>query len=266
MTARGCPLSCRYCVLHGPFRVHSPEYIAKLLTETGRLTGSRPSNLVIWDDSFTLPRDRCITILDVIAQFGARFTINTRPDHFDERIAAALRKAGCEIVFFGIESSSKDTLEALGRPLPPETMTAAVSTARACGLITVGSMMIGTPYDTPESIGANVTFLRDQVQPDLCFFSPFAAHPGSGIYEDCVRDGIIPPYEDWSDAVGSDFAIIPPQNTPSASPVLSKRQIDRFVTAAYRDFYAGEKLQAIGARYLDRPFVAGMLSRIRETL
>jgi len=223
-------------------------------------------NIIVWDDTFTVPEGRCNRLAELFFQYGAGYTINTSTWFWSREQARILKDSGCEVVFFGVESCDPDVLKNFGRRTTPREIEKAFRIARDCEILTVGSVMVGTPYDTRETIERNVNYLIENIQPDLAFFSHFAATPGSACYRECVIKGVVPPYRDWLSRTDSEFCLTPPPYTPSANRGLSKNEIDELVNWAYRRFYTQTRMEMLYELSKGRSFLKGAISRIERAI
>lgn len=237
VTMRGCPYNCPYCQNgfqpggEARFRsISSLEKEIELLSETLKI-----KSLVIWDDIFTLNKDRTKVISKLLKKFNLSWTCNSRIDCIDKSTLDSMYEGGCKVIFYGIESCSDSILGNLDRNYNIEKAREVIKLTQESGIWIVASMMIGVPWDTTETIHNNIETMIN-LQPEFAFFSPFMPHPGTKIYRDLVKTSQIPPYEKWP---------LGPSNQlfkyPSANPILNRKQIDIWVEAAYRRFYERPK-------------------------
>jgi len=84
-------------------------------------------------DLFTFKKDYVLKLCEAMVRekLNLRWICNSRVDTFDEEMAAAMRKAGCWMVSFGIESGSQEILDRCGKKITLEESRAAVAAARA---------------------------------------------------------------------------------------------------------------------------------------
>ena len=69
-----------------------------------------------------------------------------------------MQKAGCELIFFGIESGSDTQLKQMSKGITTDTIKNAVDIAHQAGIHVRGSFIIGLDGDTPETINQTIEF------------------------------------------------------------------------------------------------------------
>jgi len=143
-----------------------------------------------------------------------------------------MKEAGCEIIFFGVESFDIETLKGLNRTSREEHITVALQLCKECGIRTVASLMIGTPNDDLCRIDSNIEHLAD-LAPDDVYISIFNAVVGSKTYEWAIRAGIINKI-DWTDPRRFRG---PPFGLPTVNNILTRFQLQKAQKAGYQRFY-----------------------------
>ncbi len=147
------------------------------------------------DDVFTLRKDRLLSITDEIRSRGLRFEWEClcRVDSLDMETARSMREAGCERVFFGIESASESMLKIMRKNITVEDARAAVHIARQAGIETGAFFILGYPGDTDATILETVRFASSLPLDYLSFTVPYPI-PGTALFER-VRQRIT---QEWS--------------------------------------------------------------------
>lgn len=235
---RGCPFPCTYCLVHtvsgDKARHRSPESVAAEMAEVQR-TGI--DFFYLRADTFSLDRRWAEQTCDAIAERcpGARWVTTTRVECVDDRVLAAMRRAGCYGISFGIDAASRLIGEKVKKKPDLERARAAMRGCDAHGIVSLGYAMIGFLWDTPETIDETEAFLRD-ARPDLLTIHFAHPYPGTQYYDD-VRAGRI--------ALGSRRA--------QAEPALAGGEL-----SAER---LTERARAITRRHYSRPAVLASLAR-----
>jgi anaerobic magnesium-protoporphyrin IX monomethyl ester cyclase len=161
-SSRGCLAHCVYCtkaVFGRRFRPFSPErFVASV--DHARAAGFRSFNLV--DDSFTTDPARAAAICELLIQRGPPLpwtcTNGIRVTGVDRSLFRLMKRAGCQLVAFGLESGSDEHLRAVGKGATTEQGRRAVRAAHAEGLSTVGYFMLGLPGETEASLDQTIRF------------------------------------------------------------------------------------------------------------
>jgi anaerobic magnesium-protoporphyrin IX monomethyl ester cyclase len=116
--SRGCPFRCAWCAkpIWGNQYLQRPA--PEVAHEMAYLKRSfNPDHIWFADDIFGFRVDWVDEFADCVRAAGAKipFTIQTRADLVSERMAAALRDAGCREAWIGAESGSQRVLDSMNK-------------------------------------------------------------------------------------------------------------------------------------------------------
>jgi radical SAM superfamily enzyme YgiQ (UPF0313 family) len=194
MTSRGCPSTCTFCSAHRMFgkRVRY-RTIGHVFGEIGLLVRDYGiETLVLIDDTFTVNRgfveEFCFRIRKEYPQM--LWNCQARVNFFDDEYAALFRESNCIQVDFGVESGSQKVLDRLRKGIRVEDTVRAFDACRKHGLRTVATIMVGNPGETLEDLEMTGRLLK-KIRPDFYaayYTTPF---PGTGLYEEAVKRGLI---------------------------------------------------------------------------
>jgi anaerobic magnesium-protoporphyrin IX monomethyl ester cyclase len=193
---RGCPSKCIFCPA-GPLsdyrlRLRSPQSIVGELRECVEKFGIR--EFLFNGDTFTMNKRWVLELCDGIARAGldVRWGCNSRVDTMDSERAEAMRRAGCWVVAFGVESGDQDLLDRMKKGTKLDAARKAIATAKAAGLATHVFILIGLPWETRETLRRTYDFIREL---DTDFFDINIATPlpGTELYDIVVREGLYDP-------------------------------------------------------------------------
>ncbi len=191
-TNRGCPYRCTFCNAHVYYgrtpRRRSVAHILRELISDVEEFGVR--DLMFWAEEFLLDRAFVLELCEAIvaAKLEIRWVCNGRVDAVDAGVLAAIRRAGCWNIAFGIESGDPDALARVRKQITCEQSRAAVALAKAAGLQVTGHVIIGFPGDTRETIAATGRFVEAL---DLDFVQYYCAmpYPGTELYDRARESG-----------------------------------------------------------------------------
>lgn len=184
ITSRGCPFACDFCshpIFGESFRERSPQNMAD---EVEQILGLGYERVFFQDDCFTLTKGRVARFCDEVERRGLRFGWEclSRVDSMDEATAARMRAAGCDHVFFGLESGNDRVLKIMNKSATPEMGRRAVEAARAGGLKTGAFFIFGYPGDDTDSMLETLHFADSLPLDYLSFTYPYPI-PGTPLYE-----------------------------------------------------------------------------------
>ncbi len=216
ITSRGCPYTCSYCdrsVFRRSYRSNSPEYMLALLTHLRQQFNIRHVN--IYDDTFTLNRDRVMKFCKLKIESGLKTTFNcaARTEQLDFEMLRMMKKAGCWMISLGIETGDPDLLSRHRSYLPSVTMETPLENIRAmvqlikkAGIRVKGLFMLGLPGETEESIAKSMDYVLSLPLDEfnLAKLTPF---PGAPMYGDIKEHGIFD--ENWELMNALNFTFVP---------------------------------------------------------
>jgi anaerobic magnesium-protoporphyrin IX monomethyl ester cyclase len=184
MSTRGCPYTCDFCsnvVFGHSYRARSPENVVDELEEALALGYDRIS---FADDVFTLEHERVLAVCDEIARRRLRFAWEClgRVDGFDDRLARRMRAAGCDRVFFGIESGVDDVLRLMNKRTTAAQARGAVLAAHAAGLQVGAFFIVCYPGESDDTVLETLRFIRSLPLDYLGLTVPYPL-PGTGLYD-----------------------------------------------------------------------------------
>ena len=205
---RGCPAACSFCdIRKTKFRVRSPESVVDEIEELVEMGGD---DLFFVDDTITIDKKNVLEICDLIVKRNIKihFKISARVDTINKEVIAALKKAGCYRIHYGIESASPKHLKYLQKGQTPEKVERACKMTRDAGLGFFAYMMIGIPHETKEEMFETVDFAK-KLKPDYAQFSICTPYPKVELYYQMIQEGIVPEdyWQEFAENPSADFKI-----------------------------------------------------------
>jgi len=185
-TSRGCPYGCTFCGAKATwtrkFRARSPENVVEEIQQAYKQL--RIPNFFISDDLFTLKRERVLAICERILQTGLpiTWTCLSRVNTVDPEMLALMKRAGCYLISFGLESGSQAVLDRLGKATTVEQGIRAVEMTHAAGIKVFGSFMIGSPGETPGTVDETIRLIR-RLKLDEVGLGVTTAYPGTELFD-----------------------------------------------------------------------------------
>ncbi|MET1123975.1 MAG: radical SAM protein [Archaeoglobaceae archaeon] len=194
ITSRGCPFSCRYCssslFMGKRFRARSAKNVVDEIEWL--VSEFKAKHIAFSDDTFTLNKRRVVEICREIKDRGIDVTwsCSSRVDTISDELLRVMKEAGCEAIYFGVEAASERILDYYKKRIDLEKVFRAVELAKKHGITTVCSFIIGAPDETKEEMRETLR-LALKLDPDYAQFSILTPYPGTEIYEEAKRRGLL---------------------------------------------------------------------------
>jgi radical SAM superfamily enzyme YgiQ (UPF0313 family) len=198
MTERGCPYSCNFCVSfprHGEkIRVRS---IDSVLNEIKYVESLGIKNIFFFAETFTLNKKFVIDLCNEIIEtnINIKWACNSRVDTIDKEMLEVMKKAGCWLISFGLESSDQGILDNTKKNIRVEQSRLAIEITKRSGIATCGYFQFGLPGETEKSMQDTIKFSLE-LPLDLAEFSIVSPQPGSRLFDEL---GIMSSSANWSD-------------------------------------------------------------------
>ncbi len=194
LTNRGCPFHCIYCLANQVSgtknRYRSVENVIAEIRECVEKHGIR--SFLFRSDLFTQNKKWVIRLCQAILDSGLKidWACNSRVDTLNPEVLGWMKKAGCWIIAFGVESGNQETLDRIDKAAKVEDSFKAIAMTREAGIKSSVYLLMGLPWDTRESIGELMEYAR-KLNPDVLEFFYTYPFPGTPLYETCVKEGLI---------------------------------------------------------------------------
>lgn len=189
--SRGCPFYCIFCGVQKMFtrryRCQSPE---KTISEIDILVNDFKIREINFKDSdFLINRDNVKKLCELLIakNYDLIWTCNARVDMVNDEILSLMKKSGCRLISFGVESGNQEVLDKLKKGITAQQTKEAVKLVRKHKIICAFDMILGGIGETRESFEQTLRFLRD-LSPDYVAFSYLTAFPGSELYDEAVKN------------------------------------------------------------------------------
>jgi len=213
LTSRGCPYQCVYCY-RGPAggpRVRARS-VENVLEEISRLYWDHEIGAFGFrDDIFTLDMDRTRALCDAIVAEKIKifWDCETRVDRVDLDLLKQMKRAGCVCVDFGVESGSEEILKKLRKKASKDEARKAFQYCHKVGLPTRAFFLLGTPWETPQTVEETISFAKE-IRPTISVFFLAMPYPGTELRDEFAKAGWAIPdnydeYRHWTEGRGFMF-------------------------------------------------------------
>lgn len=182
LRSRGCPYRCIFCGVQNmfgrSFRVQSPERTMKEIEYLIDKYGVR--EISFKDSEFTINIPNLMKLCDLLIakKYDLVWSSNARVDRTDVELYRKMKEAGCHTITFGAESGDQNILNILKKDITLEQTRKAVAMAKKAGLRTNCGFMLGSPYETKETLERTIDFACE-INPDYVSFGFATPFPGT---------------------------------------------------------------------------------------
>ena len=241
VSSRGCVYRCRFCCCTQFARNRwRPRSVKNTLEELCFLASEGYEQFVFVDDSFTANPKNVIRLCRELRKekLDVEWICEGRVDNASYQMFWETAKAGCRILYFGIESANQRILDYYNKRITPEQSKTAVRTARRAGAdVIVGSFIVGAPDETREEIRNTIKF-ASRIPIDLPQFNILGVFPGTDIWNELQAKGFLKGGDYWETGIGVS------EIYPTAVPYREIRQMihDGFYQFARRPSFISKQM------------------------
>ena len=196
MLSRGCPFKCTFCdapiTMGKKIRFWSMDRIIRDIRFYVDKYGCR--NFVFKDSTFTANKKWADQFCDALIASGLniKWRCNTRVNLVPPPLLEKMARAGCYVINFGVESGHPAILKTIQKEVKLEDVYDAHRRCRKLGIRTYATFLVGNPGETPETVRATID-VATGIRPNLAMFFVSTAYPGTPLYDQAVRDGLVEP-------------------------------------------------------------------------
>lgn len=192
--SRGCPYFCYYCSRPSISRKVRYRSVNNLIEEIKSVYKYCDGKIDFQDDTFTLDKSHVLEFCNIVQKDKLRleWRCNSRIDLVDESLLGAMKKAGCSLIHFGIESGNekvrKDIVNKGG--FTNKRIYEVFEICKRFKIKIAGYFMVGHPGETKQDLEDTKRMIFDSGL-DLCGASIPTPFPGSKLYDIAMEKGII---------------------------------------------------------------------------
>lgn len=196
ISSRGCPGNCTFCSIHSiwghKWRARSATNVLDEMEFLIEKYGIREFDFL--DDNMGINKKRMMEICDGIKErnMDIKWKLPNGIGHWtlDKKVLKKMKDSGCYKVTFGIESANLETRRFIGKLHDLNQAKKLLKTANNLGFWTMGTFIIGFPYEPKESINDTINFaIKSEFDMPIIYL--LAAFPGTPVYEICKKEGMI---------------------------------------------------------------------------
>lgn len=258
-TTRGCNFGCKFCSSANLWgrrvRFRSPENVVDEIEYLVKDFGVREIHFE--DDNITLRRDHMEAIASLIIKRKLRISWaapnGVRVESVDRELLRLMKKSGCYMLAFGIESGNQAILERIDKKITLDTARAAVTMAHKEGIVTQGFFIFGFPGETPDTMRETVAFAKS-IPLDRAQFLLLDILPGSALWDEIAVKGDWKP--DWSARSFHESTWTPDTITP--------KQLKDLRAWAFRSFYFRPRQAYYLLKFIKLSQIGYLIARMKD--
>ena len=233
----GCPFRCSFCGVHAAYgnreRMESPARTEAILKHL--VTNYGADSVQFYDMNFFLREDHARELAERITPLNLRWWCEARLDtmsKYSDETFAALRRAGCTMIFFGAESGSDWALKEMQKDITTAQTLEVARRIRHFDIIPEFSFVIGNPKDPERDTHETLKFIRTlkriNKKSEIIMYHYTPVPQRTAMYGDIDSQMAFPTTPDeWATKRWMDFTVRIDPNTPWLKR-KTKNLIDNF--------------------------------------
>jgi anaerobic magnesium-protoporphyrin IX monomethyl ester cyclase len=239
---RGCPYHCTFCqwpeLMFGhKYRFRSAKNIVDEIEYDLKLFPKlKYGEFFFEDDTFTANKERAYLICEEISRRKLKITwsINARPDIYDEKLFKFMKKNGCREFLVGFESGVQEILDNIKKGLTLDKSREFVKVVKKTGLAIHGCFVFGLPGETLQTAQKTMDFALS-LGVDTLQFAGAVPLPGTAYFNYCRDNGLLKTksWDDWLTG-GEQGAVV-------EYPNISVAEIQKLIDEGLKRFYLNPK-------------------------
>lgn len=188
--SRGCPYECIFCLKEMYGKGLRKKTLDQLVQEISYLKQHTAIKSIYFIDlEFTLDGNfisgLCRYMID--NKIGWDWCCQTRADTVNKELLVDMRKAGCKLIHFGVESGSERILSSINKKITLEQIKKGIDMTKAAGIDTACFFLMGFPDETLQEMNLTVEFAK-RLNPTYASFHIVTPYKRTRLYETCVTD------------------------------------------------------------------------------
>lgn len=242
MASRGCPYNCSFCCV-GMGRQVRFKSANRVCDEIEYLIKNHKCRQIVFvDTTFPFNLKHAESVCNEIIERGLHKKIvwftSTRVDIVNQKMLGLMRKAGCRLLTFGVESGTQRILDSVGKNITLAQIEDAVKMAHKAGIDITASYIIGLPGETRRTIEDTIAFAK-KLDTLYAQFNIICPYPGTRVYDYAEKNGLLRNRK-WSNYVS--LTSMTDLEPPFIAPGLTKGELLALQRKAYNNYYFRPRL------------------------
>lgn len=234
-TTRGCPGMCTFCsspLFYGR-RIRSMS-AKRVLEEIREVVKLGYKEIFFRDEIFTAFKSRVMEICETIIKekIDVTWICSSRINTIDKEMMILMKKAGCHMIRFGVESGVQQLLDNVQKGIKVDNTREVFKLAHEVGMDTHAHMMIGIPGETRATIEETIKFILE-IDPTIVTFGILTPYPGTELFLK-LREH----HPEFGDGTAMDLSKLHTHAFYNEFfTELSAEDLQKYIRKVYRKFY-----------------------------
>jgi len=191
LTSRGCPFKCTFCVHEASRQRYRCRSLDSVFSEIQHAIDTYSINaFFIYDDLFCLNATRLEEFCRRIAPLGLRWECSMVVRQINPETLKMMKESGCCCISIGVESMSPTVLKSMKKGATVEQIELALTQIYEAEIALWSNLIFFDPAETLQTVDESLEWFSNHPQFDFRF-AKIGYHPGSLIYDEAVRNGLI---------------------------------------------------------------------------
>lgn len=247
--SRGCPFNCGFCCV-GMGRKVRCKSARNVCDEIEYLVDNHNCRQIVFvDTTFPFNERHSEEVCGEMIRRGLNKKIvwftSTRVDIVNPRILGLMRKAGCRLITYGVESGDQRILDSVRKGISLAQVSSAVDMANKAGIDITASYILGLPGESADTIRKTIAFAK-RLNTLYAQFNVIVPYPGTQVYDYAEKNGLLR-NKDWNNYVS--LTSLTELDPPFIAEGMTKEGLLGLQKKAYNSFYLRP---AMVARHLGR--------------
>ncbi|MHA1299800.1 MAG: B12-binding domain-containing radical SAM protein [Candidatus Helarchaeota archaeon] len=236
VSSRGCNQLCQFCSITKFYKHRWRKRSAKDVVEEMKYINDKYKATIIgfMDDCFALDKKRVYDICNEMHAHGLVGKVcwgsALRVETVNYDILRKMRKAGCAMLFFGVESGDQAILDNVHKGITTSKVEAVFKHAKKLGLNTIASLAFGFPGDTFKNCLKTIEWVRTKLRPSFVVWAAATPYPGTPFFDEALEKG-------WIKEIPTDWSEYTMMDPVLELSELSKEDVKNLIKYAYKSMH-----------------------------
>ncbi|MFH1790301.1 MAG: radical SAM protein [bacterium] len=180
LTTYGCPFNCAFC--NSGSYGYKERPVEEIILELSQLKKMGIKEICFRDFTFTANLSRVKEICEEMINSDLNFVWSCEARvSVTEDVLKLMKKAGCYLIFFGVETLNDRTLEAMRKGINSVMIKKAFSVCRDLKIETLASFIIGLPGEDEVDYANTLEFAKKHC--NYASFNTYEPRPGASLQD-----------------------------------------------------------------------------------